>query len=524
MRSASQACLDRPGHLMQSGLDGGLDRRTSRLLRQILDGGSLPRRREILQFGQVTRANSSDTLFFPLQLLSLAIFLLERRDFGALLGGAFFGLQPLGFAALSGGLFHFQACRFVFLLGDEFGFLLGLLCLPFLLGLEGDALGFFLGFLGVAFLLGFEGDALGFFLGFLGAAFLLGFEGDALGFFFGFLGAAFLLGFEGDAIRFFLGFLGAAFLFGLQGDTVMLLLRRLRIFAANALKKVNTKLRLTRKRRCRELADEFYKIGRIGRITDAAPSGTVAFAWIQKVVGAQRGRHLGMLSALGPLVNIIGDAAEHRCNFKARLLDAVEEGCRERAVPAVSVIRDMVWRCCIGDDRILRVIDARQPVRFATSAPTAGRDELPCERIVTAGIENDDFYAFRALNRAQYVALIYGPVFDIDCVLDLDVRRKKVVPSFVLETMARIKKEGRVRVCRFACEFGKRVLKFALTKIGPKNDVEPNASQSLSNIISIIGRINELGRKMRVLAIAYNESDALIRQRGSDPKGQYQHA
>ncbi|MGH6845633.1 MAG: hypothetical protein ACRECU_13155 [Methylocella sp.] len=67
--------------------------------------------------------------------MRLAVLLLERRNLCSLLGGAFFCLKPLDFPALRGGLLYLQSRRFALLLGDELGFLPGLLRTTFIFGL-----------------------------------------------------------------------------------------------------------------------------------------------------------------------------------------------------------------------------------------------------------------------------------------------------------------------------------------------------------------------------------------------------
>src|ERR1700730_2059285 len=199
-----------------------------------------------------------------------------------------------------------------------------------------------------------------------------------------------------------------------------------------------------------------------------------------------------------------------------RLMRAAVKGLL-RPSPALG---DGVGRRCIGDVCLFGAIDAREPA----SAPTARRDELPCKGIVATGIENHDLYALRLANCVQNVVLAYCPVVEVELVLNFDVDRKKIVLSIMLETVTGVVKERGVGILCSSREFDKRLVELAFSNIGAEYDVKPHARQRLGQIMCIISGIDELRRDACILAIPDDESDALIRQRGPDPKGQYQRA
>jgi hypothetical protein len=114
--------------------------------------------------------------------------------------------------------------------------------------------------------------------------------------------------------------------------------------------------------------------------------------------------------------------------------------------------------------------------------------------------------------------------FNVGRILNLNIDWQKKVLPLILETMTGIIKKCGVGAGSLARELRKGAIEIAFPNIGPENDFEPDALQGLGDIVRIVGRIGELGRDARILAIADDESDTLIRQRGPDPKGQYQDA
>ena len=112
------------------------------------------------------------------------------------------------------------------------------------------------------------------------------------------------------------------------------------------------------------------------------------------------------LRAAGGGNDVAAHRDHHRRNVDARRGDMAEQRAREWAVAAGAVVGDVVGLGGEGDQEIRRVADPRQPRRVQ-------RDVEVFERIVAAGVEEDEVDAVRLRQPLEHAVETNGALVDV---------------------------------------------------------------------------------------------------------------
>ena len=163
------------------------------------------------------------------------------------------------------------------------------------------------------------------------------------------------------------------------------------------LERGHAELGIAHQRRRGILLNERAEGREVVAVLDARPGLRVEPVEVE--LAQQRDDRLGPLASLGLRRHVLGDATKHHLDLEARLLHAPQQRGRVRAVVVLAVLGDVAGGGRVGQHRALGLVDAGEAARAAEVAGREGGvDESVGDRVVAAGVEDDDLDALGAID------------------------------------------------------------------------------------------------------------------------------
>ena len=143
-------------------------------------------------------------------------------------------------------------------------------------------------------------------------------------------------------------------------------------------------------------------------------------------------------------------------------------------------------------------------------------------REIAAGVEDKDVGAVGPVQLAHHVVDSHRLVFEVELVLKLGIDRHDVVAAFVLQAVARIIGQGRLRALRRTREMPEVLANRVPSEIDAAEHLETGVLERVRHVPRIVLRIRE-SREAGVLRVADHERDASAGRSGdSQFRGQRQ--
>ena len=226
-------------------------------------------------------------------------------------------------------------------------------------------------------------------------------------------------------------------------------------------------------------------------------------------------RDHGCLKIGGGRLHVPDDPFHHRKDFHVLGGQVVREGCREGRGLAAPVIGDLSGRG--GED------DHRAVMGLAHRGEAAGRDragvglglsvEGARQRIVAAGIDEDEGRAAVALQLRDDEVKVDGLRVDVELAFELCIRSEKVVPVLELHAVAREVEERDIRALGLPQEGDEFRTDIPPGEVEVLSDIEAEIRERCGDEIGVADRVSEGGR-MFVVRIPDHERHALSREGG----------
>jgi hypothetical protein len=236
----------------------------------------------------------------------------------------------------------------------------------------------------------------------------------------------------------------------------------------------------------------------------------------------RRARHPGLLHPLGGALHLQPDLVERIENAQAGLADGVRERPRIGAVAGGAVLRDAAGLGGKGDQSALGGLHLRKPAAGVAHPIVLGvagapdREAPPAERVVAAGIEDDDVeLGAGALHLAQHQ--IGGEHLEVDVGLlgRVGVDRNEIVLATDLHAVARIIEQPDIGARQLRPEGLHGAVEGGLVEIelrAPAHHREAEALQGIGQELGVVGGIVQPPH-IAIGRIADHQRDALVGER-----------
>ncbi len=224
----------------------------------------------------------------------------------------------------------------------------------------------------------------------------------------------------------------------------------------------------------------------------------------------------GMLAVAGLGIDVRGDAAEHELDFEPWLSEPLQQGCRERAVAALSVIGDVIGRGRVGNHHPLGLVDARKAACHGGGTRGADNRLLQAigQRIIAAGVENQNPHAVDALQRSVHLFQGDHLEADTELVLQLGIDRHQKIAALVLHGMAGIEEQRRIGVDGQPRELLQLKLHVAPGRVDCGHNPEVKLLQYRRNVLRVVARIGKRHTGRIVGGVSHHQRDAALSSPG----------
>jgi hypothetical protein len=153
----------------------------------------------------------------------------------------------------------------------------------------------------------------------------------------------------------------------------------------------------------------------------------------------------------------------------------------------------------------------RQPATDASRAGAHRTGEIARERVVAAGIENDDAGLALAidLHLAEYEIELHGLELQVAFAFEFGVGGHEVVLRADLQPVAGVEKQRDIGGCELVGEAAQCAIEFRFVGIEGLDHVKPGALEGGSHVASVVQRVGER-RRVDIGVVADDEGNAVF--------------